>query len=112
MKKILILFLLTPLAYADMDFICNFTIDETFEYEGFLEKIKEKDCVRNNILHLNFDISDLYKEDYSAQLSNTANFLSSVWCRFDRNTTITYDVNNVVVSLSCVLYSSLPRQIK
>ena len=112
MKKILILILFTPLAYADMDFICDFTIDETFEYEGFLEKIKEKDCVRNNILHLNFDISEPYKEDYSAQLSNIANLLSSVWCRFDRNTTITYDTNNLVTSLSCVLYSSLPRKRK
>tara|TARA_B100001059_G_C17641972_1_gene479902 strand:+ start:179 stop:517 length:339 start_codon:yes stop_codon:yes gene_type:complete len=112
MKKILILLFLTSSAYADMDFICEFTIDETIKYEVFSEQIKEKDCVRNNILHLNFDFSDLYKEDALDQISDIANLFSSLWCRFDRNTTITYDANNVVTGLSCVLYSSSTRQIK
>tara|TARA_B100001093_G_C26721932_1_gene968214 strand:- start:521 stop:856 length:336 start_codon:yes stop_codon:yes gene_type:complete len=111
MKKILILLFLTPLAYADMDFVCGIDINESSDlYEGILKQIKEKDCVRNNILHVDF--SGPFKGIALEEISEISNLLSSIWCRFDRNTTITYDTNNIVSGLSCVLYSSSPRQIK
>ena len=59
------------------------------------EIIKEKGCVRNNILHIMApnEINGMPAQD-------TLLFLSSGWCRFDRNRDI---------RLSCVLYSNKRR---
>tara|TARA_B100000963_G_scaffold137065_1_gene119264 strand:- start:1553 stop:1780 length:228 start_codon:yes stop_codon:yes gene_type:complete len=63
------------------------------------EIIKEKGCVRNNILHVTVVIDNINTMRAEALLLA----LSSRWCRFDRNRDI---IGN---SLSCVLYSNTGR---
>ena len=62
------------------------------------EIIKEKGCVRNNVLHV---IAP--DEVYGMPAQDALLFLSSGWCRFDRNREI---IGN---QLSCILYSNKRR---
>jgi len=95
MKKFLFLILLSPLANADMDKICDIYL----EYgSGFMwEQIEDKGCERNNILQVTSTLKrDMPKRQELLRISNA-------WCRFDRNRDIEGNV------LSCVLYSNKQR---
>ena len=90
-----LIFLFSPLLSANMDDTCFIIFTGERELD---EIIKEKGCVRNNILHVMApdEINGMPAQD-------TLLFLSSVWCRFDRNRDI---LGN---QLSCVLYSNKRR---
>ena len=93
MKKLLFLILLSPLANADMDYICKVKANIAATIEEQIESLK---CERNNILYLTS-----YKTSDKGLL-----IISNRWCRFDRNRDIKPDV------LSCVLYDTKPRTLK
>ena len=92
---ITLIFLFSPLLSANMDDTCFITFTGERELD---EIIKEKGCVRNNILHI---IAPDKINGVPAQ--DTLLFLSSGWCRFDRNRDI---IGN---QLSCILYSNKRR---
>ena len=92
---ILLMFLFSPLLSANMDDMCFIVYTGDKELD---EIVKEKGCVRNNILHI---IASDKINGMPAQ--DTLLFLSSGWCRFDRNRDI---IGN---QLSCVLYSNKRR---
>ena len=88
MKKLLLitfLFLITPDAKADMDYVC------TVDYSNAHEFIKEN-CERNNILY--------YQNLTSTQLPTAIAY----WCRQDRE--IHYIQNSYGYDLTCVLYDN------
>ena len=97
MKKlyqITFLFLITPQAKADMDYVCNVHFNDDFEFI-------EKNCERNNILHL-----DSIPRGY---LTESIAF----WCRQDReiNYLFTHEwLEEKRYSLSCVLFDNKPRK--
>ena len=90
-----VIFFFSPLLSADMDDRCFITFTGEKELD---EIIREKGCVRNNILHVIAPdtINGMPAEDVLLALS-------SGWCRFDRNRDI---IGN---QLSCVLYSNKRR---
>ena len=97
MKKYLLLMLLTPFAYADMDTVCLIYFPEgwvsTLEVEG---KIRTRRCERNNVLEINLGKESEYTKETLLKLSNK-------FCRFDRNRSIERK------TLSCILYSTRAR---
>ena len=94
MKKYLLLMLLTPFTYADMDTVCLIYFPEgwvsTLEVEG---KIRTRRCERNNVLEINLGKESEYTKETLLKLSNK-------FCRFDRNRSIERK------TLSCILYST------
>ena len=115
MKRILLtLLLLSPLAFADMDYVCDIKIDKSNPSIG--QQIKDQSCERNNILNIYFDNSiNMNIGSINARNTDTSviiSLVSSQWCRFDRNTNVTYSSFGAATSLSCVLYSDEPREIK
>ena len=93
MKKLLLitfLFLITPDAKADMDYVCS--VDTTLNAFRFIEE----NCERNNILY--------YEKVPKAVLSLEIVF----WCRQDRE--IHYIEASVGWNLTCVLYDNKPRR--
>ena len=113
MKKLIALLLLSPLVYADMDYVCDIRIDRT--KPSLEQQIKDQSCERNNILYIYFDnINDMKigtTDGRKVANSVMISLVASQWCRFDRNTNVT-DSNGDATSLSCVLYSDEPREIK
>ena len=97
MKKYLLLMLLTPFAFADMDTVCLIYFPEgwvsTLEVEG---KIRTRRCERNNVLEINLGKESEYTKETLLKLSNK-------FCRFDRNRSIERK------TLSCILYSTRAR---
>ena len=96
MKKLLLitfLFLITPDAKADMDYVCNVN---TLSSSDLI-----RNCERNNILH--------YRYLNKAQLPS----MISKWCRHDREIHyIQVDKLSDVYDLTCVLYDNKPRKRK
>ena len=98
MKKLLLitfLFLITPDAKADMDYVCTISYDVANAF--ILEN-----CERNNILFMT-DIPDFISLSTSA-----------VWCRQDREINIqtnSFLGGEKTSKLSCVLYDNKPRKI-
>ena len=96
MKKLLLitfLFLITPDAKADMDYVCK------TKWAGSSTFIAEN-CERNNILYIS-GIPEEFAID-----------LSAYWCRQDReiNFQKDYDLSEHNI-LSCVLYDNKPRKL-
>ena len=95
MKKLLLitfLFLITPDAKADMDYIC-----EPIDNGGYkvMEYIAEH-CERNNILSIRLIEKNQHLE------------LIALWCRHDRE--INYgEWSGNTLRLVCVLYDNKPR---
>ena len=113
MKKLLLialLFLITPYAKADMDYICPVVAptkvglgNDSHHYlvaKGVEETIKELKCERNNILKITTGIHWLENVEGLQSLAER-------FCRFDRNIIIVPDEQ-----LSCVLYSDDARDLK
>ena len=92
MKKLLLitfLFLITPDAKADMDYVCIVDMTNAFTF------IKEN-CERNNILsYHNISTTILAPE-------------IAYWCRQDRE--INYVEHSNGWDLTCVLYDNKPRK--
>tara|TARA_Y100000739_G_C20512035_1_gene420024 strand:+ start:571 stop:909 length:339 start_codon:yes stop_codon:yes gene_type:complete len=107
MKKLLFLLLLSPLANADMDYVCNIN-QYSFEPNMVAKQIKDAGCERNNILSyvvLTAPVLDYNKvQTATLSLETQLLILSNKWCRFDRNR----DIKDK--SFSCVLYSNKPRE--
>ena len=97
MKKLLALLLLSPLASADMDKICAITITDLSL--DVASQIQEKECERDNILH----VMSLVKKSNSLPMRQQLLIISNKFCRFDRNRDIEGNF------LSCVLYSKRER---
>ena len=99
MKKLLLitfLFLITPKAKADMDYVCETAWSNA---TGFIYE----NCRRDNILRI-YDIPQALVLG-----------LSAVWCRQDREINIgvdDYDSYESTGSLVCVLYGKRKRQTK
>ena len=53
MKKLIALLLLSPLAFADMDYVCDIKIDRS--NPSVEQQIKDQSCERDNILNIYFD---------------------------------------------------------
>ena len=98
MKKLLLitfLFLITPDAKADMDYVCGTFWDSTNEYIT-------DNCERNNILHM-LNIPQFLVLEMSAH-----------WCRQDREINmIVKDPDSIekLGKLVCVLYDNKPRKL-
>jgi hypothetical protein len=99
MKKLLALLLLSPLANADMDYVCSVKLDFKITIAEQIENLK---CERNNILHITSHKMPLEKKSIDQLLLLESN----KWCRFDRNRDIKSEM------LSCVLYDTEPRTLK
>ena len=98
MKKLLILLLLSPFAYADMDRVCSISLANTYGTSVDVEtQIRKKKCERNNVLELIVDKDNEYTRESLLMFSNK-------FCRFDRNRSIER------MTLSCVLYSTRARK--
>ena len=104
MKKLLLinlLFLITPYAKADMDYICFTAYEDGKDISEYISK----NCERNNILRMEFI------KGYSV-----LNEIAS-WCRHDReiNYSEMFKLNtnnfNQRYILVCVLYDNKPRTI-
>ena len=99
MKKLLLitlLFLITPYAKADMDYVCDVTKVgfSIMDYELLGKAIKMLDCERNNIFYV----------EYGRGFEQTNRMKAVVsYCRFDRNV---FETN---MGFTCVLYDSKPR---
>ena len=94
MKKLLLitfLFLITPDAKADMDYVCRADFDDL--RQGFIQK----NCERDNILLLTLI------PHKSSILPNI-----SIWCRHDRE--INFIDTGAYYDLTCVLYDNEPRK--
>ena len=98
MKKLLLitfLFLITPDAKADMDYVCEVRF---LEREGAFNFIEEN-CERNNIL--------LFKGIPNLFLVNNIAY----FCRKDREITfLRNDENDSTSDFTCVLYDNKPRK--
>ena len=95
MKKLLLitfLFLITPNAKADMDYLCSVDYLETLNAISFIED----NCERNNILYF----QNITKIVLSLQIA--------YWCRQDRE--IHYIETSFGWNLTCVLYDNKPRR--
>lgn len=104
MKKLLALLLVSPLANADMDYVCNIAQQE-YEPDLLAKQIKDQGCERNNILSYVVISPDIkYNVGYTISMQDRLLGLSDKWCRFDRNR----DIKDK--SFSCVLYSNKPRE--
>ena len=100
MKKLIALLLLSPLAFADMDDVCRVSVPNGVgTYSEIEALIIKKQCERNNVLELSLANSNEYTREQLLLISN-------LFCRFDRNRSIER------TTLSCVLYSDEPREIK
>lgn len=98
MKKLLILLLLSPFAYADMDRICSISLKNTYATALYVEaQIKKQNCERNNVLELTVPVENEYTRESLLMFSNQ-------FCRFDRNRSIER------MTLSCILYSTRARK--
>ena len=98
MKKLIALLLLSPLAYADMDYVCRvFVPDGVGTYSEIEALVIEKQCERNNVLELSLAKNDEYTRGQLLIISN-------LFCRFDRNRSIEGS------NLSCVLYYNKARK--
>ena len=101
--------MLSPLADADMDYVCvlNSPLDVDdidFIFDEMEDYIEELGCERNNILLLTLPyISNESLLDRGAR-NETLNIASALWCRHDRNEKITGN------QLRCVLYNTKPRK--
>ena len=95
MKKLLLitfLFLITPDAKADMDYVCLIP-------DGINMNVQiEKGCERNNILQI-YDVPQ-----------DKLITLISLYCRQDREINYLLHTSRPVYRLSCVLYDNKPRQ--
>ncbi len=97
MKKLLLiplLFLITPYAKADMDYICETS------YYSMLDFIPAN-CERNNILML----TNLAYYDVSVGIA--------LWCRHDREINIRSGISKSgekIFTLVCVLYDNYERK--
>ena len=99
MKKLLLinlLFLITPYAKADMDYVCDLTKVgfPIINYQVLGKVIKMLNCERNNILYVE------YGEGF--EQTNRIKAVAS-YCRFDRNV---FETN---IGFTCVLYNSKSR---
>ena len=97
MKKLILiafLFLITPNAKADMDYICYVKWDENYQHKKFIAN----NCQRNNILLL-------------VGIKNVAINEAAFWCRKDREINFKPFENTNRYSLSCVLYGASPRKV-
>ena len=93
MQKLLLiplLFLITPYAKADMDYICISNMDNDTDY------IAER-CERNNILIMT-DIS-----------MSSFNLWIARWCRHDREINYAKGLAPNSMTITCVLYDNKPR---
>jgi len=86
---------MSSFAYADMSKVCSIYIGATAEMKDVEKNIWKGDCKQDNILHV-FSYQFIPEE--------LAVEISSLWCRYDRNTVITK------TALSCVLHSSERRK--
>ena len=95
MNKLLTLIFMSSFAYADMNKVCDITIGATANWKQVEDYIYKGDCKKDNILYVNSfqNIPDKALVE-----------ISSLWCRYDRNTVIKEN------SLSCVLHSSKKRK--
>tara|TARA_B100001027_G_scaffold39030_1_gene24590 strand:- start:202 stop:519 length:318 start_codon:yes stop_codon:yes gene_type:complete len=100
MKKLLLiplLFLITPYAKADMDYICA---PSYVHEDGYVEFIKEN-CERNNILY------------FQALPRRMIPFTIASWCRHDREVNFIEETESTSFGidslLTCVLYDTEPR---
>jgi len=97
MKKYLLLMILTPFVYADMDTVCLIYFPEGWvSYLQVESKIRERKCERNSVLELKLGKESEYTKETLLMLSNK-------FCRFDRNRGIEKK------TLSCILYSTRAR---
>mgnify|MGYP001433450972 CR=1 FL=1 len=103
MKRLLLiplLFLITPYAKADMDYICQ---PNPPYIPSVISEYITKNCQRNNILSLRY-VQESFVRDGIAR-----------WCRHDReiNYTLLPPAENGRKSyaLSCVLYDNKPREL-
>ena len=99
MKKLLLitfLFLITPDAKADMDYVCLTEYDEAVEFIL-------NNCERNNILYI-MSIPEVVRLNQSA-----------LWCRQDREINIIFQMvsseGEKLFEFSCVLYDNKPRKL-
>ena len=96
MKKLLLitfLFLITPDAKADMDYICRTTYTDYGLHSLILDI-----CERNNIFHLKM----IPEDKLMISIAN--------WCRQDREINyLKLEDENSRYQLTCVLYSKRPR---
>ncbi|MDC1184114.1 hypothetical protein N8150_02810 [Gammaproteobacteria bacterium] len=105
MKKLLFLILLTPFAYADMDYICAVATAKLDE--AYIKKsITDKNCKRNMIFSYTVISSNNLSPNLRISFQNALLDISNKWCRFDRNRDFTD------ISFSCVLYADKPRKLK
>lgn len=95
MKKLLLLIFMSSSAYADMNKVCDIKISATDNWKKVESYIKKGECKKDNIL---------YVTSYQSIPDNVLVDISSLWCRYDRNTVIKEN------SLSCVLHSSERRK--
>ena len=98
MKKLLLiplLFLITPYAKADMDYICA---PSYVHEDGYVEFIKEN-CERNNILY------------FQALPRRMIPFTIASWCRHDREINYVKEEKLDSMTLTCVLYDKKPRKL-
>ena len=95
MKKLLLiplLFLITPYAKADMNYVC------LIPYGINMNVQIEKGCERNNILQV-FDVPQ-----------DNLITLISLYCRQDREINYLLHTPRPVYRLTCVLYDNKPRK--
>ena len=95
MKRLLLiplLFLITPYAKADMDYICISDMNNDASY------ISEK-CERNNILIMN----DIPMSSFNLWIAR--------WCRHDREINYVKGLNANSMTITCVLYDEKPREL-
>ena len=95
--------MLSPFAYADMDYVCDYSMytetSITNDHYAEFNKYIKNNCERNNILNMKLIGSQLPLDILNQQLLE----FSSLYCRFDRNRDIKRKL------LSCVLYDNKPR---
>ena len=94
-KLLLILLLISPASVSDMDNVCAI-YTEKYGLNAIAKGIDEQGCVRDNILQVVYGMNNPQEDMLLIQ--------SGRWCRFDRNR----DIRGA--SLSCVLYSTNPRE--
>ena len=103
MKKLLLiplLFLITPYAKADMDYLCSASYSNP---NGWLKYIKKK-CERDNILY------------FQALPNRSVTLFIADWCRHDREinfirTAEEHKHGGKEYMLTCVLYDNEPRKV-
>tara|TARA_B100001996_G_scaffold375357_1_gene355198 strand:- start:662 stop:961 length:300 start_codon:yes stop_codon:yes gene_type:complete len=96
--RLFLLLIFSFFAQADMDYICDVTLDGRDDSsEQVLKQIKGLDCKRNNILSVRLDLA-------VSMSSEKIDLFAGKFCRFDREILATKS------TLSCVLYSPSGRE--